>query len=488
MAGNESRRMEPASEERHMRRMVFLVVAGLVVLRGVATAQVATDCTTAPDGAPCDDGIFCNGTDQCGTKMINGRPARGCFFHSGDPCIGGPACANDACDEQQDNCYNPAGTPCLTDGNVCTDDACDGAGKCVHLANTTACDDGVFCNGEDTCANASCSVHAGDPCAGGAECADVCNEDANNCFVRAAPPTPCTADENDCTDDVCDGLGTCAHVPNNNPCNDGIFCNGPDTCGDGRCNFHMGDPCAGGCVEICDEAADSCVEPAGTPCEDDDNPCTEDQCSGGGCVHRLIPGCDLCRNDADCEDSNPCTADACGASGCESTTVPGCQTCVADADCDDGDACTLDECDPTGQCVYPQADCFAAVRCTFVPRLGVETCSAEAIPATIVRLVDKAGCKVEQAEARARRGRGRVEKRLQSAERRLLRAAKKVEKARLTTGCASGLATDLADRMGRIALLMDEANGGSQLASCTEALTVPDAAPQQSGPSLCRKR
>ena len=470
-----------------MQRVLFLVLGGLVLLCSVATAQVTTDCTTAQDGALCDDGIFCNGTDQCGTKMINGRPARGCFFHSGDPCVGGPVCANDACDEQQNNCHNAAGSACSTDGNVCTDDECDGAGKCVHLSNTEACDDGVFCNGEDTCASGVCGEHTGDPCEGGVECADVCNEDANNCFIRAAPATPCTADQNDCTDDVCDGLGACAHVPNNNPCNDGIFCNGPDTCGDGRCNFHRGDPCTGGCVEVCSEASDSCVEPAGTPCQDDGNPCTEDQCTGGGCTHRLIPGCDLCRGDADCDDANPCTVDACGAGGCESTIVAGCQTCVAGADCDDDSTCTLDVCDPTGQCVYPEADCFAAVSCTFVPRLGAEACSAEAIPVAITRLVDKAGCKVEQAEERARRGRGRVERRLLSADRRLHRAARKVENARLTNGCASGLAADLADRMGRIGVLMDEANDGSHLTTCAEALTAPGAAPQQVGPSLCRR-
>jgi len=467
-----------------MQRILVLVLGGLVLLCGAATAQV-TDCTTAQDGAPCEDGIFCNGTDQCGTKVINGQVARGCFFHSGDPCVGGAACVNDACNEQLNDCFNAAGSACATDANVCTDDECDGAGRCVHLPNTAACDDEVFCNGEDACAGGRCSVHTGDPCTGSAECADVCNEDANNFLVRAVPPTPCTADDNDCTDDVCDGLGACAHVRNSNPCNDGIFCNGPDTCGDGRCIFHMGDPCVGGCVETCSEASDSCVEPEGTPCEDDANPCTEDQCTAGGCSHRLIPGCDLCRGDADCNDANSCTTDVCGAAGCESTTISGCRTCEADADCDDGDACTNDVCDAIGQCVYPQADCFAAVRCTFVPRLGADACSAEVIPAAITRLVDKAGCKVEQAETRALSGRGRVERRLISAERRLHRAAKKVEGARLTSGCASGLATDLVDRMGRIAALMDDA--GSHLASCTEALTAPEEVSQQGGPSLCRK-
>jgi hypothetical protein len=71
------------------------------------------ECAGNCDGAgscriePCDDGLFCNGTDTCDTL---GR----CTIHSGDPCIHGGECDNQ-CNEEAENCYVPAGTPCDDD-------------------------------------------------------------------------------------------------------------------------------------------------------------------------------------------------------------------------------------------------------------------------------------------------------------------------------------------------------------------------------------
>ncbi len=67
--------------------------------------------------------------------------------------------------------------------------------------------------------------------------------------------TTCTSDGNPCTNDTCNGSGTCTHPNNSNPCNDGLFCNGTDTCSGGSCSTHSGDPCPG---EYCDESADVC--------------------------------------------------------------------------------------------------------------------------------------------------------------------------------------------------------------------------------------
>ena len=48
------------------------------------------------------------------------------------------------------------------------------------LAANDSCDDGAFCNGADTCNGAAgglrCAINAGDPCVGGTECADTCDE------------------------------------------------------------------------------------------------------------------------------------------------------------------------------------------------------------------------------------------------------------------------------------------------------------------------
>jgi hypothetical protein len=286
----------------------------------------------------CDDGVFCNGLDTCA--------AGACTVHAGDPCTGGTECA-DLCDEAADNCFDPSGTactddgndctdnecdgagacaaidkpittPCATDGNVCTDDECDGAGTCEHNNNTVACDDGLFCTAIEVCSGGSC-VGAGDPCAGGSECADTCNEAADNC--NEASGVPCTDDGNLCTDDECDGAGVCGHPNNTEPCTDGLFCNGADTCSGGTCSAHTGDPCSGGgeCNQACNEAADNCFDANGSGCDDGDACTTVDQCDGAGsCVGSVPP---------DCDDSDVCTDDSCvPATGCENVFNggPGC--------------------------------------------------------------------------------------------------------------------------------------------------------------------
>jgi YVTN family beta-propeller protein len=236
-------------------------------------------CIHPNNSVSCDDGQFCNGADTCSGGVCN--------LHAGDPCTGGPECVA-TCNEAADDCFDLAGTPCTDDGNVCTDDECDGAGGCTHPNNGASCDDGQFCNGTDTCAGGACVINAGDPCVGGPECADACNEAVDNCFDPSG--TACTADGNVCTDDECNGAGACAHPNNTDPCDDGLFCNGADTCSGGSCLTHAGDPCPGpdgdgDCAESCDEAGDACTlpDPNGGSCTDGD-PCTVGEtCTAGSC-------------------------------------------------------------------------------------------------------------------------------------------------------------------------------------------------------------
>jgi slime mold repeat-containing protein len=210
------------------------------------------------------------------------------------------------------------------DGNACTTDACDpdsgsaDVNGCTHTANSAPCDDGLFCNGTDTCGSGSCSVHTGDPCAGGAECANVCNEAGDSCNVAAA--TPCTDDGNPCTNDQCNGAGVCTHPNNNSPCNDGNPCT-------------VTDACSGG----------SCVGSGTLDC-DDHNDCTVDACNGSGCTHDPVP-----LEGNSCDDGNTCTEnDTCSGGVCGGTPLP--------QNCDDGNPCTLDVCDTgTGGCLHPTA-------------------------------------------------------------------------------------------------------------------------------------
>jgi hypothetical protein len=314
---------------------------------------------------PCDDGLFCNGDDTCSGGS--------CSDHDGDPCAGGPECA-DNCNEALDTCNEPAGTPCADDGNPCRDDECNGSGACAHPANTDPCDDNVFCNGDDTCSGGSCSSHAGNPCTGGPECNDHCNESAENCFDAAG--TACTDDGNPCRDDECNGSGACAHPANTDPCTDGLFCNGADTCSGGSCSTHAGDPCTGGteCNDHCNESTDNCFEAAGLACTPDASVCSDDECDGAGsCTHpagnagtpcRAAAGvCDVAES---CNGSSPtCPADGKSTAQCRGVAhqcdaAEDCDgvndDCPADlpiadgTSCDDAAACTIEDQCIAGEC------------------------------------------------------------------------------------------------------------------------------------------
>jgi len=70
-------------------------------------------------------------------------------------------------------------------------------------------------------------------------------------------------DQNPCTDDFCGGGGEfhhCEHTAHDGiPCDDGLFCDGTDTCYLGSCSQHSGNPCASGSDPgCCDESAGAC--------------------------------------------------------------------------------------------------------------------------------------------------------------------------------------------------------------------------------------
>ena len=101
-----------------------------------------------------------------------------------------------------------------------------------------------------------------------------------------------------------------------------------------------------------------------TDCDDGD-PCTDDLCDHGACLHPLnasdcddgdlLTGDDLCAagicqgtNLCDCDDGDACTVDTCdpGANGCSNAPI----------DCSDDDPCTTDEaCDPASGCTWSPA-------------------------------------------------------------------------------------------------------------------------------------
>src|SRR5262249_37199024 len=84
---------------------------------------------------------------------------------------------------------------------------------------------------------------------------------------------------------------TCAHANDGAPCDDGVFCNGADTCAGGKCSVHAGNPCPGpdgdsNCKESCDERTHSCTanDPNGSFCNDGRSCNGADSCQNGVCV------------------------------------------------------------------------------------------------------------------------------------------------------------------------------------------------------------
>jgi hypothetical protein len=167
----------------------------------------------------CDDDNSCT-TDSCDhTSGCQHAPLAAGACDDGNECTAGDHCAAGAC--------VPGAASGCDDKNPCTDDTCDKDG-CQHTPNTLPCDDGNACTTGDRCTQGMC---------------------------KAGPATSCD-DKNPCTDDSCDPKTGCTTKPKaSGPCDDGVFCNGADTCAGGACQVHAGQPCG----QVCDEANKQCV-------------------------------------------------------------------------------------------------------------------------------------------------------------------------------------------------------------------------------------
>jgi len=301
-------------------------------------------CATAADCAAYDDGDACNGALACvndacqldvATVVQCGDPAAEpchrvacdpssgqCLAapaHDGAPCLDLDACtAGETC--QQGQCGG-GGTPSCDDLNPCTADFCDGTLGCLHQNLDAPCDDGNPCTQGEYCQAGMCLTSQ----------ASQCN------------------DHNACTDDTCDENGGCHFEDNEQPCDDGNPCTGPDVCTAGACQG--GADVCGACDDDVDcdpfDDTDLCngllrcleglcrVDPATVVhCSAaDDTPCLQNRCDPATAQCKLLPT----NEGKACDDGSACTDDdACALGAC---------TGVAH-DCDDHDPCTDDTCDP----------------------------------------------------------------------------------------------------------------------------------------------
>ncbi|MCP4669349.1 MAG: hypothetical protein GY849_23705, partial [Deltaproteobacteria bacterium] len=175
--------------------------------------------------ADCDDGLWCTGAETC------------------------------------DGCNCQAGTPVVCDDAVgCTDDSCnEGSQSCDYVANDANCDNGAWCDGSETC-DAVLDCQAGT---------------SVNCDDAVG-----------CTDDSCnEGTDQCDNLPNDGLCDNGLFCDGAETC-DVLLDCQVGsDPCF---PDPCDEVNDVCE----TTCGQRKDPCaTDDDCCAGLTCHAKKKWC-----------------------------------------------------------------------------------------------------------------------------------------------------------------------------------------------------
>ena len=365
-----------------------------------------------PTGSPCDDGVFCDGSDSCSGGT--------CSVHAGNPCPGADGDGNcaESCSEASDNCTASdsngaacndglfcngadscasgacsvhAGNPCDgADGDADCSEICNEAGDACDAADPdgSACSDGLFCNGGDTCASGSCSIHTGNPCAGpdgDSNCAETCSEASDTCTASDPNGSVCSDSlfcngSDTCSNGTCglhsgdpcpgvDGDGNCAEScgeasdtctgsdPNGSACNDGLFCNGADTCSAGACTVHAGSPCAGpdgdgNCAESCNETGDSCTgsDPNGSACSDGLFCNGADTCSAGACTVHAGSSCAGADGDGNCAESCNETNDSC------TTADPNGSSCDDGLFCNGDDSCSGGGCSQHAGSPCPGAD------------------------------------------------------------------------------------------------------------------------------------
>ena len=202
--------------------------------------------------------------------------------------------------------------------------------ECVVNAD---CADGAYCNGAEVCNGGSCESGTAPTCDDGVSCTvDTCNESTDACDFTTddnacdnglfcdggetcdavlgcqVGTAPNCDDGVSCTVDACDeGSDGCANTPDHGVCANGLFCDGTETC-DPVLGCQGGtDPCLGG---ACDEAGDVCLECTLDADCDDGLFCNgAETCLGGTCQGGSdpCPG-QTCNESTDvCESAQPVT-------------------------------------------------------------------------------------------------------------------------------------------------------------------------------------
>ncbi len=177
------------------------------------------------------------------------------LYYTGD-CGNGTLDAGERCDPLiagTGACYNPNTCQHVSAGEVCR-------------AAVGPCDAADICDGASTICPADLLEPATTECrplAGDCDIApEFCTGSSGVCPADAfsGSGTPCTADLNLCTDDVCDGAGACVHPNNTESCDDGDLCTDAHACAAGICVSGGPTDCDDGSlctIDSCDSALSS---------------------------------------------------------------------------------------------------------------------------------------------------------------------------------------------------------------------------------------
>jgi len=451
-------------------------------------ACVSKGCNNQPVGTgACDDNNACTGPDKCAGVTCSGaavvcddknpcsldscvaekgcvaQPLQGPTCNDDNLCTTGDVCIDGVCTGTPKNCddNNPCtldlcspakgvcdhapygdGTACTSDNVACTIDVCLGT-ACKHDQITADA-----CYIENTCLSGG-AIHPVDPCLGclpkvtqkawsprtGLGCGDgnICTADDvclpnGKCLGKAID----CGDGNACTLDDCNpqnAKSPCFSVPVPGPCNDGSVCTTGDGCVQGQCSgipidCSDGNPCTvDGCAPVGGCTHSNAAN--GSPCPEDELPCTDSQCTDGQCLAVVGPSwcvidgacraanqanpavpCQVCQpavaqkawtpqTGNACDDGNPCTVgEVCKAGLCT----------PADAGaCDDGNPCTIDACAPTKGCSHVAQSglaCSDGSPCTTGDVCTAGTCGGKPISCTTTA-EDAAACMVAVCDATA---------------------------------------------------------------------------------------
>jgi len=251
-------------------------------------------------------------------------------------------------------------TYCTVD-ETCSDGLfCTGTETCVEnlcVSDPNPCPhDGLTCNGLDSCNETSdVCVHSGNPCDNEVWCdgTELCDE-VSGCSDGEDPDCD---DGFSCTTDECnEGTDSCDHTPDDDVCDDTLYCNGTETC-----DVDLG--CVAGTSIDCDDSVDcttdECNEDTDS-CDNtpDDEVCDDDLACNGDETCDEVEGC-LSGTSVDCDDSVECTDDSCTEDpDLEEGTDYTCVNAANDSNCDDDIYCNGDEtCDEVLGCQSGDVPC-----------------------------------------------------------------------------------------------------------------------------------